>query len=169
MKLQQVFTDFELIVKGKGQHGRYPQQFKVTPLPKPKPITLSDLEAYVQNLAQRYPQRGFKLKKTRRPDETLKRRLQTSLQRHLNILFKTPVDHAMIQHLTQQLKNLPKKIFYVITQKASPKVPIYIDLETQTFWVPKTYLTRKRKLVNYICMRTLGALGISQSKYYRGG
>jgi len=47
------------------------------------------------------------------------------------------------------------------------RVPIYFDLKNQRFYVPSSYVRRRSKLVNYICMVTLGALGVSQSIYQR--
>jgi len=123
MKLLQVFKDFKIIVKGKGFHGRCPQTFEVIPKTEPKQITKEDLENYVQDLAKRYPKKGFKLKKEGK--------------------------------------------YHIITQEATPKIPIYIDLENQTFYVPESYVKNKPKLVNYICMRTLGTLGITTTKYIR--
>jgi len=167
MELQQAFTDFQIIVQGRGQMGRYPQNFKITPKKRPKTITLEDLENYVQRLAVRYPERGFDLKQIRLREPADEARCKRRIEYYRKKLFKTPVDRAMLQHLLQELKQLPRKTFHIITQKASPRVPIYVNLETQTFYVPKTYLKRKRKLTNYILMRTLGTLGISQSQYYR--
>ena len=61
------------------------------------------------------------------------------------------------------------KKFYVLTKlnvnSSKPTVPIYFDLEEQRFFVPKDYVVNKRDLTNYIIMRTLGALGVSTSKY----
>jgi len=169
IKLQQVFTDFQIIVQGKGQMGRYPQTFIVLPKKHPKTITLEDLENYVQRLAVHYPERNFDLKKIHLPNPAEEAELKKRIEYYQTKLFRTPIDTVMLQRYSQKLQQLPRKLFYIITQKASPRVPIYVDLETQTFYIPKTYLKRKRKLTNYILMRTLGALGISQSKYYRGG
>jgi len=47
------------------------------------------------------------------------------------------------------------------------RVPIYFDLEEQKFYLPESYLKRSKKLVNYIIMRTLGALGVSTTKYIK--
>jgi len=168
MKLQQVFTDFRIVVRGKGQMGRYPQTFIVQPRKRPKTLTLEHLENYVQRLAVRYPQRNFDLKKIRLRDPHEKAEHEKWIKYYQTKPFKSVIDRLMAQRHAEELEKLPRKTFHIITQKASPKVPIYVDLETQTFYVPKTYLKRKRKLVNYILMRTLGALGISQSKYYRG-
>jgi len=137
MKLLQVFKDFQIEVKGLSN--RYDAIFRVLPKKNPKHLTLKDLERHIQNLQRRYPDRNFYL-------------------RHTHVRGKE---------------------FYVITRKcyyigkdgkrhrAYDRVPIYIDLKNQTFYVPASYVKKRRKLVNYICMITLGSLGISQSKYVR--
>jgi len=168
MKLQQVFTDFPILVKGKGQMGRYPQTFIVRPRKHPKTVTLEDLENYVQRLAVRYPERNFDLKEIHLRDPAEEADHKKWIKYYRTKLFRTPIDTLMPQRHSQDLEKLPRKPFHIITQKASPRVPIYVCLETQTFYVPKTYLKRKRRLTNYILMRTLGARGVSQSKYYRG-
>jgi hypothetical protein len=61
------------------------------------------------------------------------------------------------------------KILYVIAKRKNPhttgRVPLYFDLENQKFYVEKKDLEKNEKLANYIIMVTLGALGVSQSKY----
>jgi len=57
---------------------------------------------------------------------------------------------------------------YVITRRGKwikDRVSIYVDLEKQAFYVPKSYIEKNPKLANYIIMVTLGALGVSQSKH----
>lgn len=48
------------------------------------------------------------------------------------------------------------------------RIPIYFNLEKQAFYIEKETLQRNPKLANYIIMTTLGALGVSQSKYADG-
>jgi hypothetical protein len=58
--------------------------------------------------------------------------------------------------------------YHIITRKGKyvkGRVSIYIDLEKQAFYIPKSYLQKNPKLANYIIMVTLGALGVSQSKH----
>ena len=47
------------------------------------------------------------------------------------------------------------------------RIPIYVDLERQEFYVPQSYLRRRKKLANYIIMRTLGTLGVSRMRYIK--
>ena len=63
VKLLEVFKDFEVTVRGKGQFGRYNQMFIVEPKKDAEPITKEALEAYVENLKRRYPGEGFRLRK----------------------------------------------------------------------------------------------------------
>lgn len=137
MRLVEIFTEYVPVVNGKGQMGRYDQKFIIEKKPNPKILTVEDLENYVRNLQRRYPRNQFYLRKTKYMDKT----------------------------------------FYVITRKSyiktedgrrkwvKERIPIYFDLENQKFYVPESYLKRMPKLANYIIMVTLGALGISQSKY----
>jgi hypothetical protein len=60
------------------------------------------------------------------------------------------------------------KNFYVITRKGKylrDRVSIYVDVGSQRFYVPRSALERNEKLANYVVMVTLGALGVSQSRY----
>lgn len=70
--------------------------------------------------------------------------------------------------------NINGKLFYVITKKSiingkrvKDRVPIYIDLNNQEFYVPKSYIVRSKKLTNYILMRVLGTLGVATVKYLK--
>jgi len=63
MKLLEVFKDFQVKVRGRGQFGRYNQLFIVEPKDKWEPITKEALEGYVENLNKRYPNEGFRLRK----------------------------------------------------------------------------------------------------------
>jgi len=135
MKLLEVFKDFQIQIRG--MSNRYKATFKVVPKPNPKHVTLEDLQNYIKRLQEKYPERNFYLRKTR----------------------------------------VKGKEYYVITRKcyyigkdgkrhrAYDRVPIYVDLENQKFYVPKSYVEKSRRLTNYICMVTLGSLGVSQSKF----
>ena len=139
IKLLEVFEDFEIYVKGGSQYGRYDAWFKVVPRKDRKRIELKDLEEYIKNLQKRFPKKNFYLGK----------------------------------------RKINGKTFYIITKKSyyidnngrkrkiRDRVPIYADLEEQKFYVPASYVKKMPKLVNYICMVTLGALGVSQSVYIR--
>jgi hypothetical protein len=64
---------------------------------------------------------------------------------------------------------LGKTTYYVMTKVGErakfSNVPIYFDIENQKIFVPKECVDNNEKLTNYILMRTLGALGVTQSKY----
>jgi len=72
------------------------------------------------------------------------------------------------EHFKLVEKTFGKRKFYVLTKNNPnsnmPTVPIYFDLERQKFYIEKE-ATKTPKITNYIIMRTLGALGVSQSKY----
>jgi hypothetical protein len=137
MILLEIFKDIQITLKGSGQFGRYPQTFKIVPKKTRQTLTLEDLQEYVANLQQRYPNRNFYL-------------------RHTHVAGRE---------------------YYVITRKCYAlgqdgknhrvwdRVPIYIDLAEQKFYISKHYAETRPKLANFIIMKTLGALGISQSRY----
>ena len=140
-RLVKIFDEHVPVVRGKGQFGRYDQLFEVVKKPNPKKLTLEDLAEYVFNLKERYPDRGFQLREV----------------------------------------ELNGRKFYVIDKKSykrlrngriirvNDRVPIYIDLERQEFYVPKWYLKNRRRLANYIIMRALGTLGVSTVRYVGNG
>jgi len=179
MKLLEVFHDFEVVVKGGSQHSRYSAIYKIIPREDPKPLTINDLERYISQLQQRYPERNFKLRRYRNfyiisqkttiaPKQTqqeinqLKRRLKEVNRR----VLQTVVDRYESIILTQKLKKLRRRV-----RKKKDVVPLYFMVEdgqlTGRVFVPETYVKTRPKLVNYICMRTLGSLGMSQSKFVR--
>lgn len=137
MKLVEIFKDFEVRVKGKSFHSKYDALFIVVPRSNPKTVTLEDLEKYVSDLQKKYPDRNFYLGR----------------------------------------KRINGKEYYIITRKKRMKmpdgsvkyvgdrVPIYIDIEEQRFYIPEYYIRKKRRLACYIIMRTLGTLGVSTTKY----
>ena len=141
IRLVKIFDEHVPVVRGKGQFGRYDQLFEVVKKPNPKKLTLEDLAEYVFNLKERYPDRGFQLREV----------------------------------------ELNGRKFYVIDKKSykrlrngriirvNDRVPIYIDLERQEFYVPKWYLKNRRRLANYIIMRALGTLGVSTVRYVGNG
>jgi len=61
MRLVEIFKEHNVIVKGKGTKSQYDQLFLLTQVNKE--IKLEDLKAYVQKLQNKYPNRGFRLKK----------------------------------------------------------------------------------------------------------
>ena len=137
MKLLQIFKDFQIEIKGRSNI--YEAIFRVIPKENPKHLTLNDLKKYIQNLQKRYPNSNFYL-------------------RHTHVKGK---EYYVITRKSYYIGKDGKK------HRVRDRVPIYVDLKTQTFYVPASYVKNRRKLVNYICMVTLGSLGISQSKYVR--
>jgi len=131
--LLEVFKDFDVTIKGYGQFGKYRQLFKLIPKPNAKPVTLQDLENYVKNLQQKYPDKNF------------------------NLLKKT------INGKTYYIINKKKRI--QSKKQIYDRVPIWFDLENQKIYVPKSYVTRQKRLTNYILMRTLGTLGLAKQIY----
>lgn len=139
MRLLEVFKDFKVIVNGKGFFGKHQQTFIVEPKTNQEPITINKLRDYVKNIQRKFPDKEFKL----------------------------------------TTRTVDGKKYYIITRKSYWKdengkihrvwdrVPIYFDIEEQKAYVPEFYVRTRPKLVNYICMVTLGSLGLSQSKYVR--
>jgi len=137
MQLLEVFKDFKVIIEGASQHGRYRALFEVIPKNNQSPITVEALSKYVERLQQKHPDRNFYLRHTR----------------------------------------VGGREFYVITRKCYvtlpdgtrkrvyDRVPIYFDLQNQKIYVPKSYVEKQKKLVNYIIFRTLGGLGVSRVIY----
>ena len=141
MRLVKIFDEHVPTVRGKGNFGRYDQLFEVVKKPNPRRVTFEDLAEYVFNLKERYPNENFQLREV----------------------------------------ELNGRKFYVIDKKSWKKlpdgrrirvrnrIPIYVDLQNQEFFVPESYLKKQKRLANYIIMRTLGALGISTVKYIGNG
>jgi len=137
MKLVKIFDEYnDIIIRGKSNFSKYDAYYKVEKKPGSK-VELKDLQEYVNNLRLKYPGKHFLLKKVK----------------------------------------INNKVLYVITKKSyyktrkgkikivKDRVPIYVDLDNQEFFVPESYIKYNRKLTNYIIMRTLGSLGVSRVKY----
>lgn len=137
MKLVQVFEDYEIIVHGSGQYGKYKQDFRVELVPERPELTEKDLEEYVKGLQKRFPERGFKL-------------------------TRKVIDGVEYHVLTKPSTTKGKRGRKV---RVKGRVPIYFRLGDQTFWVPMSFTKRRKKLTNFILRTTLGAMGQSQSKY----
>jgi len=58
-----------------------------------------------------------------------------------------------------------KKLYMLTKENEEKRVPIIFDLEEQRFYIRRQDLETNPQLANYIIMRTLGALGVSQSRY----
>jgi hypothetical protein len=177
MRLLDIFTDCEIIVNSWTRKPTYPAKYRILPKPNPKTLTLQDLQQYVANLQQRYPERGFYLRKHRNmyvitqkmviiPEEIKQEinLLKTRLNQINKCLYQSTVNKYEKIIVTNTLRELKSKI----TRKHDA-IPIYIDLQNQRFYVPQIYIKTKPKLTAYIIMKTLGALGITQSKYIGRG
>jgi len=134
VRLLEVFKDFQVTVMGASQRSRYHYPMRIERKPNPNRLSLEDLVDYVETLKVKFPDKGFKLTKRR----------------------------------------VEGKQYYIITKRSYRKdeqgrshevmdrAPIYCDLEEQRFFVPQRYLRDRRRLVNYVIMRTLGSLGITR-------
>jgi len=104
----------------------------------------------------------FRIRGCRRRVEELRGRLQ-SLESKLKPL------KAKFDELTAKLQEIEKQLEKGGIKKVEGRLSILFDLSAQP---PKIYVYRREyqsnpKLANYILMRTLGALGLTQTKYVR--
>jgi len=136
-KLVRIFDEFRPTLRGKGNFGRYDQLFEVVRRPNPKTVTLEDLAEYVFNLKEKYPENGFQLREVRLNGRTY---------------------YVIDKKSWRRLKG-------GVRVRVTDRVPIYVDLERQEFYVPQWYVRKRRRLASYIVMRTLGTLGVSTVKY----
>jgi len=173
VKLLEVWRDFQIEVAGSSQFGKYKALYMVVPRENAKPVTLEDLKEYVEKLKQKYPQRQFYLRKYKNfivlTQKTVIaprgvhgeiKKLRKIIRKYESFTFPTVFDRYFIFKLKEKMKKLSRQI----TVKKDA-IPIYFDLENQKIYVPKTYMDKKPKLVNYILMRTLGALGLTKTRY----
>uniref|UniRef100_A0A7J3JQ66 Uncharacterized protein n=1 Tax=Ignisphaera aggregans TaxID=334771 RepID=A0A7J3JQ66_9CREN len=140
MKLVKIFDEYDnIVLRGKSFFSKYDAYYKLE-RKKNAVVDLQKIEEYVKRLQQKYPKEDFQLK----------------------------------------IRKIAGKQFYVITKKSyrmqdgrkiivRDRVPIYIDLENQEFYVPKSYILNRRKLANYIIFRTLGSLGVAKVRYLSMG
>ena len=131
------YENFKVYMIGGSQNSKYKALYELVPKPDRRLITKSDLEDYVSKLQAKYPDKEFKLDK----------------------------------------RCIDGRIYYIVTRKSYEKskdgerirvkerVPIYFDLESQRVYVPSWYVRNRRKLTNYILMRTLGSLGYASVEY----
>jgi hypothetical protein len=137
MKLLEIFRDFDVICKGSSFHSRYQVTYIITPKANPKTVTIEDLAKHIEDLQRRFPDRNFYMKTTKINGRTF----------HV-ITRKTYV---------MQPDGTKKRVY--------DRVPIYMDIENQKFYVPESYVKKQYRLTCYIIMRTLGTLGVSTTKY----
>lgn len=145
----------DLEVKGKSYHSKYNAIFKVEALPNADFPTLEDLKNYVEDLARRYPERGFTL-------ETLELGREEP-----SILNK--IRNFILRFL---LRRIPKpRRLYIVTQKDALEkkdaITLAFDLDRKTVFIHRKDLEKERKLVNYLIFRSLGSLNLVQSRYER--
>jgi len=141
MRLMEVFKDFEVRLRGKSFHSKYDAEYIVEPKPNPKTVTIEDLRKYVEDLQRRYPDKNFYL---------------GSLYDFVDGVWK----ELYVITRKKRMKMADGTVKYV-----TDRVPIYVDLEEQKFYVPQYYVKRRYKLTCYIIMRTLGTLGVSRVRY----
>jgi hypothetical protein len=135
VKLVEIFNQFDIVVEGTSQFGRYRALYRL--VPTENKITEQDLQNYIQKMQQKYPDRNFQLK----------------------------------------IRLVNGKFYYVITRKSTitlpdgtkkriwDRIPIYIDLENQKFYIPQYYVKRRPKLAKYIAMVVLSTLKVAKTKY----
>jgi len=173
MKLLEVWRDFQIEVAGSSQFGKYKAIYLVVPKENADPLTLEKLKEHVKRLQQRYPQRQFYLRKYKNyivlTQKTVIaprgvhgeiKKLRKIIRKYQKLMIQTALHQYLIYKLRERIKQFSRQI----TVKKDA-IPIYFDLENQKIYVPKTYMDKKPKLVNYILMRTLGALGLTKIRY----
>lgn len=75
---------------------------------------------------------------------------------------------ARLKSLKAELERLNDEMDKVKRERAGPgRLPIYFDLEGGRVFVDEDDYKVEPKLSNYILMRTLGALGLSRTRYVR--
>ena len=137
MKLMEFYKNFKVYMIGGSQNNRYRALYELVPRSDRKQITVKDLENYVERLRSKHPDKEFKL----------------------NIRF---VDGRKLYVISRSsYERLPDGS----KRRVYDRVPIYFDLEAQKVYVPRWYVRNRRKLANYILMRTLGSLGYALMEY----
>lgn len=140
MRLLEVFKDFDILLRGKANFGKYNGTFLLVRRPNPKKITEQDLSKYVARLQQRFPERKFQVKVRK---------------------YRGKVYHIVDQDIWVRRRGRRRK-------RKKDRVPIFFDLEEQKIYVPESFVKRNKRLVGYILMRTLGTLGVSTVKWAKG-
>jgi hypothetical protein len=114
--LRKIFDDYEVIIEGKGQFGRYDQLFKLTRKPDTQ-ITLDLLQKYVTQLQQKHPQRGFRLKKRGKfhiIDQTLYREDGKRKQDRIPIYFNIETQEIFVPD--SYIERKPRLANYILTR-----------------------------------------------------
>lgn len=141
--LVEIFRKLEPEVVGGSHWPKYRALFSIEKRADPAVVTLETLQEYAQRLEEKVKARNPKLK------VILKK-----------VKFGDKVMYRLGVSKYWKDENGKKHTYW-------QRVPIYFDLEEQRFFVPRYYVLTRPKLTNYIIMRTLGALGVSQSVYMR--
>jgi hypothetical protein len=137
MRLVRIFDEYaDITIVGKSNHSRYDALFEVVRIPNAR-VDLDRIQQYVKSLQTRFPDKNFMLKKVKVEGK----------------------EYYVISRKS-----------YIITpdgkrKKVRDRIPIYIDLENQAFYIPKSYIEKNRKLANFVILRVLGALGVARAKY----
>jgi hypothetical protein len=173
MRLLEVFKDLQITLKGSGQFGRYPQTFKVE-----QTANFQDAKGSVKVKADLERRRTIKYLSGSPTDPVESYRAQQlAIEVEQNALTLSKLQErvdSLNQRYPERGFRLRKWGSYVILDQKTVKpdgkrvrdrVPIYVDLATQKFYVPESFYKDKPQLVRFIVTRTLGALGVSQSKY----
>ena len=137
MRLVKIFDEYDdITIAGKSNHSRYDALYKVERVPDAR-VTLEKIKEYVRSLQNRFPDREFMLKEVEVDGKKL---------------------YAITRKSYVKTKDGRKKI-------VKDRIPIYVDIEKQEFYIPKSYIKYSRKLANYVIMRVLGALGVARVRY----
>jgi len=137
VKLLEVFRDFKIYVRGGSYHSRYNAMYRVVPRKEPKKVTVEDLSRYVEELQMKHPDSNFYLRTVKVDGRTM---------------------YVITRKSYEKLPDGRRKRVY-------KRIPIYVDVENQKFYVPKTYIERKYKLACYVLMKVLGRLGVSTVEF----
>lgn len=145
-----IYSDGKLLmdieIEGKSNQGKYKAIYRVEALPNSKFPSVQDLKEYVEFLAQRYPERGFRLYQIPKEKPSLLRRI-------INFLLRRKI-----------------KPYYVVAQRKISKkdaITLIFDLDRREVYLARRDLSKPKKLRNYLIFRALGSLKLVQSKYVR--
>jgi len=116
-------------------------------------VSPEEINAYVFSLQRRFPDRGYRL-----INHTVK-----EWGFYLRMRRKSKVMVRPVRYLRRV------RHFLVIRKRPKhPKdVPLYYELTTGLWFVPASYLRKARRLAMFIIATTLGALGVSQTRWWR--
>lgn len=148
-------------IKGKGYHSRYDAVFTLEAKRDAKFPSLDDLKRYVDELAKRYPERGFTLTTI-----TLAPGRINPVRRVWNFLVN------LVLRVFLRRKPKPKaeaKTLYVVTQRDAIQkkdaITLAFDLDKRAVYIHRADMEKPKALVNYLIFRSLGSLGLVKSKY----